>query len=98
MEKDLAIRKRFEEAAAMELQKGWDRGTKKTSFELQREAEETAKENDIQEVLRNRPGGPVDDIELRDTRQKNRTSADIHELLRRGFGSVRRESAGINTE
>ena len=33
-EQDLEIRRRFEEAAAMELQQGWDRGSKKASFEL----------------------------------------------------------------
>ncbi|EYE99892.1 aminophospholipid-translocating P4-type ATPase DNF3 [Aspergillus ruber CBS 135680] len=53
-EQDLEIRKRFEEAAAMELQQGWDRGTKKASFELAREAEaedEEARERQVQELL-----------------------------------------------
>lgn len=54
-EQDLDIRKRFEEAAAAELQQGWDRGTKKSSLELAREAAEFAemdsRERDVQELL-----------------------------------------------
>lgn len=51
-EQDLEIRKRFEEAAASELQQGWDRGKKKSSFELAREAAEMeAREQQVQELL-----------------------------------------------
>jgi phospholipid-translocating ATPase len=54
-EQDLDIRKRFEEAAAAELQQGWDRGTKKSSFELAREAAELeemdARERHVRELL-----------------------------------------------
>lgn len=51
-EQDLDIRKRFEEAAASELQQGWDRGTKRSSFEIAREAEEMdARERHVQELL-----------------------------------------------
>lgn len=51
-EQDREIRKRFEEAAAMELQQGWDRGSKKSSFELARETEEMeAREKQVQELL-----------------------------------------------
>ncbi|KAF4262256.1 hypothetical protein KXW98_002670 [Aspergillus fumigatus] len=51
-EQDLDIRKRFEEAAASELQQGWDRGKKKSSFELAREAAEMeAREKQVQELL-----------------------------------------------
>ncbi|KAL1857370.1 drs2 neo1 protein [Paecilomyces lecythidis] len=51
-EQDREIRKRFEEAAAMELQQGWDRGSKKSSFELAREADEMeAREKQVQELL-----------------------------------------------
>lgn len=51
-EQDLDIRKRFEEAAASELQQGWDRGTKKSSFERVREtAEMDARERHVQELL-----------------------------------------------
>ncbi|CEL05387.1 Putative Phospholipid-transporting ATPase [Aspergillus calidoustus] len=51
-EKDLDIRKRFEEAAASELQQGWDHGKKKSSFEIAREeAEMEAREKQVQELL-----------------------------------------------
>ncbi|KAL2835126.1 hypothetical protein BDW59DRAFT_137165 [Aspergillus cavernicola] len=51
-EKDLDIRKRFEEAAAPELQQGWDHGEKKSSFEITREdAEMEAREKQVQELL-----------------------------------------------
>ncbi|KAJ5584284.1 uncharacterized protein N7459_004084 [Penicillium hispanicum] len=51
-EQDLDIRKRFEEAAASELQQGWAHGTKKSSFELAREAADTeARERHVQELL-----------------------------------------------
>lgn len=51
-EQDLDIRKRFEEAAASELQQGWDRGTKKPSFEVAREKEDLeAREQQVQELL-----------------------------------------------
>ncbi|THC96486.1 hypothetical protein EYZ11_004030 [Aspergillus tanneri] len=51
-EQDLEIRKRFEEAAASELQQGWDHGKKKSSFELAREAAEMeAREQQVQELL-----------------------------------------------
>ncbi|KAF2666886.1 phospholipid-translocating P-type ATPase [Microthyrium microscopicum] len=39
LEKDPEIKKRFEEAAAMDLQQGWDRGKKKSSGEIKRERE-----------------------------------------------------------
>ncbi|KAJ5772949.1 hypothetical protein N7457_007845 [Penicillium paradoxum] len=54
-EQDLDIRKRFEEAAAAELQQGWDHGTKKSSFEIAREtaelAEMDARERHVRELL-----------------------------------------------
>ncbi|OQV06702.1 hypothetical protein CLAIMM_11242 isoform 2 [Cladophialophora immunda] len=54
-EQDREVRKRFEEAAADLLQQGWDRGTKKSSLELTREAAEQAeREAQVQELL-NKP-------------------------------------------
>ncbi|PYH96820.1 haloacid dehalogenase-like hydrolase [Aspergillus ellipticus CBS 707.79] len=50
-EQDLDIRKRFEEAAASELQQGWDHGKKKSSFELAREGEMEAREQQVRELL-----------------------------------------------
>lgn len=96
LEQDLEVRKRFEEAASMELQQGWDRGKKKSSFELVREEEEQLRrEGLVQEMLDNRPG--QDDyarpgLERRETEEGvKRRSTDIERMLRRGFGTVRRE-------
>ncbi|KAJ5653097.1 hypothetical protein N7490_000100 [Penicillium lividum] len=51
-EQDLDIRRRFEEAAATELQQGWDHGTKKSSLEIAREnIEMEARERHVQELL-----------------------------------------------
>lgn len=47
LEQDLEVKKRFEEASAGELRMGWDRGTKKSSFEILRE-EEAAREREMQ--------------------------------------------------
>jgi phospholipid-translocating ATPase len=52
LERDQEVKKRFEEASAMELQQGWDRGTKKSSLEQQREDKEQ-----IDDVLRERTRG-----------------------------------------
>ncbi|KAJ9653951.1 drs2 neo1 protein [Neophaeococcomyces mojaviensis] len=51
-ERDLEIKKRFEESAADLLQAGWNRGTKKSSLEIAREEEELARrEAEIQDIL-----------------------------------------------
>ena len=51
-ERDLEVKKRFEESAAELLQQGWDRGTKKTSLDIAREADEQAiREAEIQDIL-----------------------------------------------
>ncbi|KAI2685764.1 hypothetical protein CBS147317_1903 [Penicillium roqueforti] len=54
-EQDLDIRKRFEEAAASELQQGWDHGTKRSSFEIARDnaekVEMDARERQVRELL-----------------------------------------------
>lgn len=44
-EQDREIRKRFEEAAADELQLGWNRGDKKSSFELANQQQKAADDN-----------------------------------------------------
>jgi len=55
LEQDLDVRKRFEEASAAWLQAGWHHGSKKSSLELQRDAEAQAKrEGEVEELL-NRP-------------------------------------------
>jgi phospholipid-translocating ATPase len=75
-EQDLDIRKRFEEAAAPELQQGWDHGTKKSSFELAREnAELDARERQVQELL-SRP------------RVMTESKPVTHEVEMEGYSSV----------
>ncbi|KAF2718872.1 phospholipid-translocating P-type ATPase [Polychaeton citri CBS 116435] len=52
LEKDLAIRKRFEEASALFLQAGWHHGSKKSSLELLREEETQQKrEQEVADLL-----------------------------------------------
>jgi phospholipid-translocating ATPase len=52
-EQDREVRKHFEEAAAGYLQEGWDRGTKKSSLKLAREAaEEAEREQHIEDLLK----------------------------------------------
>jgi phospholipid-translocating ATPase len=52
-EQEREARKRFEEAAADYLQAGWDRGTKKSSLELAREAVmEAEREQHIEDLLK----------------------------------------------
>ena len=53
-EQDREVRKRFEEAAADLLQQGWDRGTKKSSLEIAREAAEEADREAQVEALLNK--------------------------------------------
>lgn len=54
-EQDRDVRKRFEEAAADYLQQGWDRGTKKSSLELAREAAAQAEREAAVQALLDRP-------------------------------------------
>ena len=101
-EQDSEIRKRFEEAAAMELQQGWDRGGKKASFEVLREMhemgevdEEEARERQVQELLA-RPrdvesghdNGAGGDVPGCGARAN--TGSEIHELFSQGFGTIRK--------
>lgn len=52
-EQDRDVRKRFEEAAADLLQQGWDRGTKKSSLEIARDAaEQDEREAQVEELLK----------------------------------------------
>lgn len=52
LERDLEVKKRFEESAADLMQQGWNRGTKKSSLEIAREEEEQARrEAEIQDIL-----------------------------------------------
>ncbi|KAL4764022.1 aminophospholipid-translocating P4-type ATPase DNF3 [Aspergillus foveolatus] len=100
-EKDLDIRKRFEEAAASELQQGWDHGKKKSSFEIAREeAEMEARERQVAELLA-RPRVMSDAAKNDSSRgvgvyvesaseSASATGAGIHELFSKGFGALKK--------
>ncbi|RMZ84474.1 hypothetical protein DV738_g793, partial [Chaetothyriales sp. CBS 135597] len=103
-EQDIEVRKRFEEAAADLLQQGWDRGSKKSSLELAREAQEQEeREAQVQELLnrprtmdgpdstgiRRRQSQPMDDVEQEEA-ERLQKSWDIGELFSKGFGKVKK--------
>ena len=104
LEKDISIRKRFEESSASELQAGWNHGTKKSSLELQREAEAQAKrEAEVQELLdrpRTMEEGKAPSKSGVQTEEQAvmvddgllRSSTDIQEMLSRRFGNVRQDT------
>ena len=74
-EQDLDVRKRFEEAAADLLQQGWDRGTKKSSLEIEREAVlQAEREAQVQELL-NRPRTMSPNEKIPDLGVRRRRSA-----------------------
>jgi phospholipid-translocating ATPase len=112
LEKDPVCKRRFEEAAATELQAGWDHGKKRSSIEIRREEEEAKarleeqerREGEVREMLRNRPdeenwrpeeterGARDEGAQKPQESGQPRRSVEIQEMLKRGFGSVRRES------
>lgn len=52
LERDIEVKKRFEESAADLLQAGWNRGKKKSSLEVAKDEEDQARrEAEIQEIL-----------------------------------------------
>lgn len=75
-EQDLEIRRRFEEAAAMELQQGWDRGSKKASFELAGDAASEAEKKAQAEAEEVGAAAPKTNVE--DERERQ-----VQELLSR---------------
>ncbi|RMD41977.1 hypothetical protein DV735_g3195, partial [Chaetothyriales sp. CBS 134920] len=103
-EQDIEVRKRFEEAAADLLQQGWDRGSKKSSLELAREAQEQEeREAQVQELLnrprtmdgpatagiRRRHSQPTDDADPEEV-ERLQKPWDIGELFSKGFGKVQK--------
>ena len=103
LEKDLSVRRRFEEASASELQAGWNHGTEKSSLELQREAEEQMKrEGEVQDLLDQprameearsdvgKSGMVATNERMEMEVGHTRRTTDIHDMLSRRFGSIRR--------
>ena len=96
LEKDPGVKGRFEEAAAVELQAGWDRRTKKEREEEEarrkeeerlRKEEEERGEREVKEMLRTRAANH-DEADERSGDGADRRSGDVEEMLRKGFGRV----------
>jgi phospholipid-translocating ATPase len=94
LEKDPAVKRRFEEAAAGELQQGWDRKTNKRREDEERvrevveglqQKEEARREGEIKNLLRNR-------ITAVDAKEEGlgggRDDKEINMILSRGYGDV----------
>jgi phospholipid-translocating ATPase len=84
LEKDHGCKTRFEEAAAAELQMGWDRDRdRKRSAEEEGDAgqEERRREGEMEEMIRNRVER-VGSVAVQD-------GGDVNRILSRGFGDVR---------
>jgi phospholipid-translocating ATPase len=103
LEKDPDVKRRFEEAAADELQQGWDRKTNKERDDEEKvrrvvkqlEAkEEERREEAVREMLRNRMGseGGGDD-KRKDTGivGAEMEGGDVDRILSKGYGKVRED-------
>ncbi|KAK7192172.1 phospholipid-translocating P-type ATPase [Paraphaeosphaeria sporulosa] len=101
LEKDPEVKRRFEEAAAEELQMGWDRATneekrkedavKKVVGQLKRK-EEDIREEQVREMLRNRERGPGENgSDGRPTIGAEMEGEEVNRILSRGYGHVREE-------
>lgn len=86
LEKDPAIKRRFEEASTMELQAGWNCSAEESPVEMERVQEEKKREGEVRDLLRNRP-----DTFEEGRNEAGRRSTDTQELLSRRFGKVRAE-------
>lgn len=105
LEKDPAVKRRFEEAASEELQMGWDwkqRGREEKIRAVVRKAEakaEEAREEAVREMLRGRLGsegvsGERPGAERRDERPtigEEMGSGEVDRILSRGYGKVRED-------
>ncbi|KAF2796744.1 phospholipid-translocating P-type ATPase [Melanomma pulvis-pyrius CBS 109.77] len=105
LEKDPAVKRRFEEAASAELQAGWDRKTnrekdhearlRKVVSELERKEEER-REGEVKEMLRNRGREGEESPERvagggaeAEIAEVEREREDVDRLLSKGYGRVR---------
>lgn len=105
LERDPEVKRRFEEAAAEELQLGWDRATNeekrkedavKTVVEKLKAKEEERREEQVREMLRNREREPEDregegKSEARAVIGAEMQGDEIDRILSRGYGRVREE-------
>jgi phospholipid-translocating ATPase len=90
LEKDPDVKRRFEEAAAGELQQGWDRKTnreKEQEGEIRKvvekvsEREQERREREVGEMLRKRGHG--------EREEGVGHGGDVNKVLSRGFGDVK---------
>ena len=101
LEKDSDVKRRFEEAAADELQQGWDRKTNKHRDEEEKvrevvegiqKREEERRENEVKQLLK----GRVDVLETDRSPESGGEAAnaglvDVDGTLSKGYGKVRRD-------
>lgn len=98
LEKDPDVKRRFEEAAADELQQGWDRKTNKSRDEEEKvrevvegikKREEEKRENEVKQLLMGRM--EVLETDASPDRSGQAEPADVDGTLSKGYGKVRRD-------
>ena len=100
LEKDPDVKRRFEEAAADELQQGWDRKTNRHRDEEKvrevvegiKKREEERRENEVKQLLK----GRVEVLETDGSPERSGEAAnagpvDVDGTLSKGYGKVRRD-------
>ncbi|KAF1847207.1 phospholipid-translocating P-type ATPase [Cucurbitaria berberidis CBS 394.84] len=96
LEQDPLVKRRFEEAAAGELQSGWDRGTNRQRDDVLREREgverriekeELRRQEEVSEILRNRVVGQEHDAAAAAAAAGG--GREVNHILSKGFGAVR---------
>ncbi|KAF2112977.1 hypothetical protein BDV96DRAFT_524270 [Lophiotrema nucula] len=100
LEKDPLVKRRFEEAAADELQQGWDRKTNKNRDQEMRvrkvvddiqKKEEERREGEVREILRNRASDGGDDGGVAIRVETETEREDLDEMFSSRYGRVRQE-------
>jgi phospholipid-translocating ATPase len=86
LEKDPDVKRRFEEAASMELQAGWDRASNKEKAreDMTREVVEKVLERDQERRERE-----VGELLMMRTRAEEERVVDVDQVLKSGYGDVR---------
>ena len=94
------MKRRFEEAAANELQQGWNRKTNKTRDQEMRirkvvdeiqKKEEERREGEVREILRNRASDGGDDGGVAMRVETETEREDLDEMFSSRYGRVRQE-------
>ena len=105
LEKDPDVKRRFEEAAAEELQQGWDRKTNKTRDEEQKvreviecikQKEDEQREAEVKELLKGRVDISETNADFEGGEQATGSAlADVDKTLSKGFGKVMRDQSRV---